>query len=118
MSTPKNEPRLPIALSHDQLGLLENILKYYPRRWDYSESFYEDQKFVSDLKNFAKEAFPFTKRNYKLSVSETEAEKLSDAIFNYEWEDEVWRARPVKERAALIDFEERIEKLLDQFKNR
>jgi hypothetical protein len=74
MSTPKNEPRLPIALSHDQLGLLENILKYYPRRWDYSESFYEDQKFVSDLKNFAKEAFPFTKRNYKLSVSETEAE--------------------------------------------
>jgi len=118
MPTPKSEPRLPIALSPDQLGLLENILKYYPIQQDYSESFYEDRKFVSDLTNFAKEAFPFTKRSYKLSVSETEAEKLSDAIFNYEWEDEVWQARPREERAALLDFEERLGRLLDQFKKK
>lgn len=118
MSTPKNESRLTIALSPDQLGLLESILKYYPLQWDYSESFYADQKFVSDLTNFAKEEFPFTKRSYKLSLSETEAEKLSAAIFNYEWEDEVWQARPKEERVALLDFEERIEKLLDHFKIR
>jgi hypothetical protein len=51
-------------------------------------------------------------------LSQTEAEKLSDAIYDYEWEDEVWKARPKEERAALLEFEERIEKLLYQFKGR
>ena len=98
------------------MGLLADILKYYPIQWDHSEAHYADQRFVSELTAAIKAAYPFTKRSYRISLSETEAEKLSDAIFEYGWEDEAWRARPREERTALVDLEERIGKLLEQFK--
>lgn len=88
---------------------MQQVLEYYLIESLDTDSYWADIKFVSDLKNLAKQAFPFAKRSYRILLSQTEAEKLSDAIYDYEWEDEVWKARPKEERAALLEFEERIE---------
>ena len=112
MAKNSEEIRRSICLSADQMALLGGILNYYPRRQGSCVDFHADEEFATRIEAFLNSASPYTQKTYDLSLSLSEAQKLSEAIFEYEWQDEAWGARSSKERAALLDLEERIERFL------